>query len=58
MFMVTHYEELTDSQWEVIKEYLPIQRKRKYDLRIIVNTILHILRTGEQWSNLRGAQVS
>lgn len=57
MFMVTQYEELTDSQWEVIKEYLPVQRKRKYDLRIIVNAILHILRTGEQWRNLRGAQV-
>jgi hypothetical protein len=30
--MQTQYERLTDSQEENIKEYLPIQRKRKYDL--------------------------
>ena len=50
--MVAQYHELTDSQWEIIKEYLPIQRKRKYDLRIILNAIFWILRTGSQWRNL------
>ncbi|HMP15248.1 MAG TPA: transposase [Saprospiraceae bacterium] len=44
--MVTQYDELTDSQGEVIKEYLPVQRKRKYCLRVIVNAIFWILRTG------------
>ncbi len=29
--MVTRYKELTDSRWEVIKEFLPVQRKRKLD---------------------------
>jgi transposase len=50
--MVTHYNELTDSQWKVIKEFLPVQRKRKYCLRTIVNAIFWILRTGAQWRNL------
>src|SRR5688572_3354080 len=40
---------LTDSQWEVIKVYLPLQRKRKYELRDIVNAICYLLKTGCQW---------
>lgn len=55
--METHFKELTDSQWEVIKEYLPVQRKRKHDLRAVVNGILHLLRTGEQWRNLCNSKV-
>ena len=51
--MATHFNELTDSQWEVIKEFLPVQRKRKLDLRIVVNCILWISQTGCQWRNLR-----
>ena len=51
-FMKTQYERLTDSQWENIKEYLPIQRKRKYDLREVTNAILWMLRLGAQWRNL------
>ena len=27
--MQTHYKQLTDSQWQVMKTSLPIQRKRK-----------------------------
>ena len=50
--MQTQYERLTDSQWENIKEYLPIQRKRKYDLRQVVDSIFWILRIGSQWRNL------
>jgi len=55
--MQTQYEKLTNPQWEIIKERLPIQRKRKYDrratpLRDIVNAIFWILRTGSQWRNL------
>ena len=50
--MKTSFEELSDSQWEFIKEYLPIQRRRKYCLRTIVNAIFSILRTGVQWRNL------
>lgn len=35
-----------------MKECLPIQRKRKYNLRDIVNAILWYLRVGGQWRNL------
>ena len=52
LFMKTSFEELSDSQWESIKEYLPAQRRRKYDLRDIVNGILCLLRKGSQWRNL------
>jgi hypothetical protein len=44
--MQTQYEKLTDIerecsiQWEVIKKHFPNQRKRKYDLRDIVDGIL------------------
>ena len=50
--MQIQYELLTDPQWEIIKEKLPVQRKRRYDLRDIVNAIFWILRTGSQWRNL------
>ncbi len=50
--MHIQYERLTDSQWEVIKEYLPIKRKRQLDLREVFNAILWITRTGSQWRNL------
>ena len=50
--MHIQFERLTDGQWEVIKEYLPIKRKRKLDLREIFNAILWITRTGAQWRNL------
>lgn len=50
--MQTQYERLTDSQWENIKEYLPTQRKRKYDLREVIDAIFWILRIGSQWRNL------
>lgn len=52
--MQSQYERLTDPQWEIIKEKLPIQRKRKYDLRDKVDAIFWILRTGSQWRNLPG----
>jgi transposase len=50
--MQTQYEKLTDLQWEIIKKKLPTQRKRKYDLRDIVDSIFWVLRIGGQWRNL------
>lgn len=50
--MQTRYERLTDLQWEIMKECLPIQRKRKHNLRDIVDAILWYLRVGGQWRNL------
>lgn len=51
-FRRTQFTELTNSQWQIIKDLLNIQRKRKYDLRIVLNAILKLNRTGCQWRNL------
>jgi putative transposase len=50
--MVNQFIELTDSQWDEVKVFLGIERKRKNCLRSIVNGILWLLRTGAQWRNL------
>ncbi|RDC65450.1 transposase [Adhaeribacter pallidiroseus] len=50
--MQSCYQRLTDSQWEVMKESLPTQRKRQHSLREIVDAILWYLRVGSQWRNL------
>lgn len=50
--MQTQYERITDPQWEIMKEYLPVQRRRKHSLRFIVDAILWYLRVGGQWRNL------
>ena len=50
--MQTHFTELSDSQWEVLKDILPHQRKRKHSLRSIVNAIFWLHRNGGQWRNL------
>jgi len=46
--MQTLFEALTDLQWEFIKKYLPTERKRKYDLREVLNAIFYLLRSGLQ----------
>ncbi len=38
--MIEQFTELTDYQWPVISPYLPIKRKRKIELRQVVNAIL------------------
>jgi putative transposase len=45
---------LTNSQWQVIENILNDKRKRKYDLRNVVNAILYLLKTGCQWRMLPG----
>ena len=50
--MQTQYERLTDPKWEVIKKHLPIQRKRTYNLRDIVDGSLWVLRVGNLWRNM------
>lgn len=43
----------TEAQWEIIKKYLNNnKRKRKHDLREILNAIFYLLVTGCQWRNL------
>jgi putative transposase len=50
--MVAKFEDLTDAQWDAIKEHLPVQRLRKHDLRVMMNAIFWVLRVGAQWRNL------
>jgi transposase len=50
--MVKQFNDVTDSQWQVVQQFLPVQRKRQHDLRIIVNAILSVVRVGGQWRNL------
>lgn len=50
--MQTQFVELTDAQWLIIKEFLPMNRKRKHDLRVVLDAIFYINRTGIQWRNL------
>lgn len=51
-FRRTRFTNLTDSQWQVIKELVDDGRKRKTCLRTIVNAILKLDRTGCQWRNM------
>ena len=44
--------DLTDSQWQVIKNIVDNRRKRKYSMRSIVNAILYITKSGCQWRML------
>lgn len=56
--MQIQFEELSDAQWQVIKEILKDNRKRKHNLRDVVNGILEILRTGTQWRNLNHSKLT
>ena len=51
--MQTKFTELTDSQWQDIESIvIKDKRKRKYDLRHLLNAILWLTRTGTQWRNM------
>jgi putative transposase len=41
--------DLTDSQWQVIEKLLLDQRKRKYDLRQVLNAIFYVVKGGIPW---------
>lgn len=49
------FQELTDSQWQIIEKILDDQRKRWHSLRTICNAILWVNRTGLQWRELAKA---
>ncbi|MGI4865193.1 MAG: transposase [Janthinobacterium lividum] len=40
---------LTDSQWQVIAPLLPVHRKRRHWLLLLVDAMRYICRTGCQW---------
>ena len=50
--MTKQFSELTDSQWAAISPYLNLRRKRRHDLRHIMNALFYMVRTGCQWRNL------
>lgn len=50
--MTKQFSKLTDSQWAAISPFFNLKRKRKHDLRQMINIILWLLRTGTQWRNL------
>ena len=50
--MQAQFEELTDSQWEIIEKTLDDQRVRQHSLRTVFNAILWVNRTGLQWREM------
>jgi len=54
-FMQEKFCELTDSEWEVIKQIADKQRKIKHEKRLILNAILWLLTTGSQWRNMESS---
>jgi putative transposase len=51
-FRIEKYQPITDSQWQVISEFLEDGRKRQYSLRFIFDAIRKVFRTGDQWRNV------
>ena len=46
-YEATNYEsDLTDEQWEEIKEFFPSGNKSKYHKRSLVEAVLYIVKTG------------
>lgn len=52
--MTNYPTNVSNSQWQVISNFLDVKRNRKYTLREIVNGILYIVKTGCQWRLLPG----
>lgn len=50
--MTEKFRELTDSQWGAISPFFNLKRKRKLDLREVMNALLYMVRAGCQWRNL------
>ncbi|MEZ4699915.1 MAG: transposase [Rhodothermales bacterium] len=43
---------LSDAQWDLVKDLFDCRRKRKHDLRGIVDGILYVLQSEENWRML------
>ena len=41
--------DLSDSEWEKIKEFFPSGNKSKYDKRNLVEAVIYVVKTGCQW---------
>lgn len=51
-FKVVKFTELTGAQWSIIHNFVDTGRKIQKDLRMVVNCILKVTRTGTQWRNI------
>jgi transposase len=51
-FKVQEFIELTDNQWNIVKNHIVTGRKIQKDLRMVLNCILKVTRTGCQWRNI------
>ena len=52
--MTTYPTNLSNNQWQIISKNFDTDRKRKYDLREIINGVLYLVKTGCQWRMLPG----
>jgi putative transposase len=50
--MTNYPTNVSNSQWQIMSNFLEIERNRKYELREIVNAILYLVKTGCQWRML------
>lgn len=50
--MSNYPSNISDSQWTIVSNFFDIERRRRYDLREIVNGILYLVKTGCQWRML------
>lgn len=50
--MKRYGSDLTDPQWEIIKHFLNYKRKRRHNIRKVINAILYLVKTGCQWRYL------
>lgn len=44
--------DLTDAQWEAIAPLLDTQRRRRHDLRLVLDSVFYLTKTGCQWRML------
>jgi len=51
-FKVKKFTDLSDAQWAILQNFVDTGRKIQKDLRMVVNCILKVTRTGTQWRNI------
>lgn len=51
-FKSEKFTELTDAQWAILQTFVDTGRKIRKDLRLVLNCILKVIRTGVQWRNI------
>lgn len=50
--MTSYPTNVSNSQWQVIEQYVDTGRKRKHSLRELLNAVLYVVKTGCQWRML------